>query len=286
MNELDEPRTWKSGLWSVEAEAYHAEHSIVSHSALEVFLASRPEYAARYVFGTIPHPEPTPPMQLGSALHCRVFEPKRYPRAYIAAQDLGDGRTKEGKAARLAFMEHAEGKFVLTAGQSECLDGMVAGLNCNPLIADWLARDGMREQAVRWVDADTGIPLKCLFDLLSGSAIINLKSAADPSPAGFAKAVHNFGYHRADAHYVEGARAALGLECEHYFVVVGSSPPHEAFVYHLRPQAQALGARQNVEALTALEHCRDTGDWTSPYDGLVNELDLPAWAYKMSEIVE
>src|SRR5579864_3656628 len=56
-----------NGLWPVSRREYHQDHSRIGSSMLKDFRESIPVYAAKYIFGTVPHGDETPEMRLGTA---------------------------------------------------------------------------------------------------------------------------------------------------------------------------------------------------------------------------
>jgi hypothetical protein len=165
---------------------------------------------------------------------------------------------------------------------------MVASVMANPQARELLQSPGRAQQSVRWQDQASGIWLKARFDYLcDDGAIVDLKTASDPTPDAWARQAHRLGYHRQAALYRDGKREALGYFglCHGTFlhIVVGSDEPFESFVYELEPAAIELGQRENAQDLDALAVCRDTGCWDSPYHGVINVLSFPRWAYAQEQ---
>jgi hypothetical protein len=279
------------GPWPVDAPTYHADKLCLSHGQLEDFRESVPGYHQRHVLGTIPAKESTGAMDLGTALHFAVLEPDKF-LEYVVRLEVKDFRTKAAQTAR--DEAEAAGKLAVTTGQWDQINAMRDAIFAHSKARFALESDGPTEYAIRWRDPLTGLWVRNLIDKLVPSdgllgpdglvhpdILVNLKTAADRSPEGFAKAVTNLGYHRSSALYVQGAREALGYESPtELFVVVGKEPPHEVACYILDAAALELGARQNAADMLDLAQRRASGDWSSRHAGLIETVVLSPWALK------
>jgi exodeoxyribonuclease VIII len=279
-NECNHLDTILAGLWEVTPAEYHAAEDWFGSSMLNDFRQSIPLFHGRYIAKTMARREPTAAMKLGSALDVFLLLPDQFKSLMSVAPDDIDRRTKAGKEEWAAFERAAVDKLVITADQFAAVQRMAAGLIANPMARDLLRSRGASQQAVRWEDDETGLPLKCLFDrVLECGIFFDLKTSNDPHPDAFARSVVNFGYHRQAAHYRDGHRAAIG-ECQALHIVCGSEPPHDVHVFELDMDALELGRKQNRETLRQLEKCRALGNWSSRWAGdFVNPLSLPKYAF-------
>jgi hypothetical protein len=263
---------------------YHADFSAVSNSMKEAFIESPALYRGMYVTRTIPRKPPTPAMVLGSVTHTLLLEPERFDLEYTVAPE--SCRERRGKAWEMT-VESAECDGTTPILSSYFQDGlrMAEEVKAHPTAWKLLSSPhGVAERSIRWKDPITGLLLKCRPDLLINDAHrpdvidINVKTAADPTPEGFAKAVANFGYHRQEAFYGDGIEQAIGKPCHSIFVVVGNSEPYDAFVYQLAVADLTLGREQNAKALARLSECHETGRWIAPGQDEIQILELPRWA--------
>ena len=103
-------------------------------------------------------------------------------------------------------------------------------------VAAKLLTGGDAERVFQWSDENTGVKCKAKADYVKGDMIVDLKTAQDASPTGFAKACANFGYHWQDAHYSNGSGCARFV-----FVVVETSYPFGTAVYELDEDAKYAG---------------------------------------------
>jgi exodeoxyribonuclease VIII len=195
-----------------------------------------------------------------------------------------DRRTKDGKAAHSEFSERANGRTVITEEQDEAVKAMTKSLLAHPEIATLLRMSEYRERSLRW-EWPTGLPLKCRPDVICKAPIIvDVKTARDVSPEGFARQVTNFGYHRQAAFYcrcVDELRNVFAQGPRHCFVfaVVQSSAPWEAACYSLPQDAVDLGYQQNARLLEDLAECVESGTFEGPQNRGIAELTLPKWAF-------
>jgi len=272
-----------AGPWPVDAPTYHADKLCLSHGQLEDFRESVPLYHGRHVLGTIPRRKPSDAMSLGTALHFAVLQPDLFATEVVTAPSDINRRTNAGKAEWAAFELSSAGKTIIDADDYATCLAMADAIRGHSKARAALESDGPTEYAIRWRDGGNGVWVRNLIDKLypAKELLINLKTAADPSPAGFAKAVANFGYHRSSAMYVQGAREALGYaDPQELFVVVGKDAPHEVACYVLDDAALQLGARQNAADMLDLAQRRASGDWSSRHAGLIETVALAPWALK------
>jgi len=133
--------------------------------------------------------------------------------------------------------------------------------------------DGPHEQTITWTD---GIQRKCRLDKhLDGEIIVDLKTADDPSAAGFARKCAAFGYFRQADWYLEGVEALTKVKHRFVYVVVGSKPPFEVFCFEPDPDDMERSAAQNDAAIEGLRRCLESGDWSTPGSDRITLLRLP-----------
>jgi exodeoxyribonuclease VIII len=246
---------------------------------LEVFRRSPVEYAARFVTQELPQPEPSEAMILGTALHTQLLEPERWDEEIIVAPKV-DRRTKDGKAAHAEFSERANGRTVITEEQDAAVKSMTKSLLAHPEIAALLRMSEYRERSLRWECDMTLLLLKCRPDVICKAPIIvDIKTARDVSPEGFARQAVNFGYHRQAAFYCRIVDELRGKRHRFVFAVVQSSPPWEAACYRLPTDAMDLGYQQNLRLVEDVAACSESGEFIAPQNYGIAELTLPKWAF-------
>ena len=178
------------------------------------------------------------------------------------------GRSSDG--ARRRSMPVTEGGAMQAA-----LDGLrVVDLSSGPGggIATMILADFGAE--VIKVERPGGDPLRSLAAApmwLRGkrSIELDLKTAADPSPDKFRWAVRDFGYDRQAAWYVDAAVAAWQVLPIFLFIVVGTSQPHDVYVYEMATERIEQARETNAGIVKLLTECRESGNYTR-----VNEMEI------------
>lgn len=254
--------------------SYHSAAGL-SASGLKELLRS-PEHYQAHLQG---HKTRTPAMAFGSLFHTATMEPEKLAAQYVMEPAHINKRTKAGKAEYEAFLKASEGKEVIDTDQLEKANCMAAAVFSN-VAAELLFLQGEVESSIWWNDPVTGVRCKCRPDLLdlSRRIIVDLKSAEDASPSGFARACAMYKYHVQAAHYCEGVYRATGTPCSFVLVAVEKKPPYSVGVYELDPDSRELGYQLRAKALAIFKECLESGLWPG-YSSKVNELSLPKWAF-------
>jgi exodeoxyribonuclease VIII len=273
-----------AGLWPCTTEQYHAENERVGHSMLEVFRRNPAEYYGRFIARTIPAPEPSLQMKLGTLLHLLVLEPARFDRTMIqlpATHSSGKpwnwkSSTHRDERDSLYFAAHDEGKQIIETEELAMITAMADSISRHDEASRLLASAERRESAIIWEQC--GVPCKALRDLSRSTFRADLKTCRDASPAGFARAAASLGYARQAAYYDTGSRAIGEPAAPFYFIAVENEPPHSVAVYELDDDAMALGIVQNSNDLTQLAKCAERDDWRPDWGFGVIPLSLPRWA--------
>ena len=269
----------RSGIFSLPAAEYFADHGAVSQSMLKTFMDRRRLYEAYFVTGVAQPPEPTDPMRKGTATHTAILEPDRfealvktYPRDILASN--GAVSTKEAKAFR---DEHqAAGRVVLKESEAAQVRAMAESVR--KVLGKWLDYPGRKEQAVYWTDSITSLPCKLRLDWLierQTAILFDLKTSADASPPKFRNRCEDGGYWLQASHYVDGIKAALGVEAvEFYFVVVETDYPHACALYSIDHASLSAANVARRRLLNDLASCLATGDFAEPWEAQVTPLPL------------
>lgn len=268
------------------SEEYHA-HPAIGSSMLECFRRSRREYHARYIAKTLVD-SPSPAMELGTLVHLLLLEPQRYAEtvAFLPGDCNGEEwnrRLKAHREAEQAILDGyaAEGKRCIDIELHEKVQNIVRAIRSN-----WHARrlvdgEGKPEFSIFWTDPTTGLELKCLVDWMAAIPV-DIKTACDPTPAGFARAAVNLGYYRKFAHYSHGIAAYIGEPVPMVHLVAESDFPFRVAVYDYDDrdnEGRSLGRRQWRETIDALVRCLDTNDWREPFEKSIITLRPPGWAF-------
>lgn len=254
---------------------YHAGDGHLSHSMLETFYDSPQLYKGQYVTGEWQREE-TAAMRRGSIVHALVLEPGTIATRYRTLPFI-DRRTKKWKKASAAAME--EGYTPLTEMEAREADSIANRVVLHPLAKKIFAAcmASHREVSIRWTDG--GVNKKARLDLFckeaeiefmrdgkrltyEGPVVIDLKTADKPWPDKFRWAVRDFGYDRQAAWYVDAAVAAWQVLPIFLFIVVGTSQPHDVYVYEMATERIEQARVTNTGIVKLLTECRESGNYT------------------------
>ena len=269
-------------------EAYHADTSRVSNSMLRDFRKSPALFYGRYIAKTIPPKEDTDSTIRGTLLHLSQSAPETWRDRFAISPPLApDGKKwlrRKGSDHERWWAEfqaqcQAEGKWDIPAEERDTILAMGRALLADPIAGPMLTAGGQWEQTIHWTDQETGLPCKCRPDLLvPGLAICDLKTASDPSPEGFNRAVERYGYAHQAEHYRAGCIKQYGDEAiDFLFIVVGTEPPHDVLVTRLDLDWQAIGREENRRDLRRLADCYAFQQWHAPTRGQITTLSPPKW---------
>ncbi len=231
--------------------------------------------------------KPSPAMAMGTAAHVAILEPDKWATAYALAPNV-DRRTKAGKEAYALWQESlAPHTTVLKQDAWDQVTGMAEAVkNCEASqgLLNPQNREGLTESVVVWDDEATGAPCKGRVDLFFPEAadtdydgyVVDLKTTADASPAGFAKSCANFRYHVQAAMYLEGTGAD-----RFFFVCVERRAPYLTAVYELCDDAIELGRQVMADDLEYALACvaADSFPGYNQHTQMTT-IDLPGWAYR------
>jgi hypothetical protein len=257
---------------NLPAAEYHARPEL-GGTALKLLHKSAAHYAAQFIDGY--GRAVTEALRVGTYTHCATLEHQRWLAEYVRGVE-GDGRTTAVKEARRA--QAASGKEVVLPDEYDTATNCAAAVRRHKA-ASFLLRDvDAVELSVFWEDDITGAPCRARFDATRSGVICELKTCADASEEAFGKAVINFGYDIAAAHYWSGYEAAFGKEPSAYvWICVEKEPPYAVATYAATEPMIALGRRKRTTALDRYCDAKATGIWAGYPDRII-ELSPPAWA--------
>lgn len=260
-----------------EAE-YHADRGSLSSTGAKAILRSPRQFRHQ-----LDHPKQISAGPLGTLTHALVLgQPHN-----LTVKDW-DGRTTAGKA-RAAEVE-AAGLQVIDADDWRLAHDMALAVERHP-VASKLFGEGEAEVSAYGEDPETGVQRRGRFDWWRHDGrIIDLKTAQDASPSGFARAVASYKYHVQDAWYSDLA-ALNGRPVDKFiFVAVEKSAPHLIGIYELDRAAILAGATLADRACQVYRDCMEAEalfgpeawpEWARPGDP-IQTLTLPRWS--MTEV--
>ena len=231
---------------------------------------------------TVPS-EDTDSLILGRATHCAAFEPSEYAKEFWCPPKV-DGRTSEGKAAKAEYAK--DPRVQLTAEDSADIAAMVTALRNHADAGKILALPGDSEVSMVWNDVRSGLTCKGRIDRLitrkSGMVIVDLKTAADASPNGFARSAIGYGYDIQAAQYVDGLRACTGIDEIGFVWLVVEKKTNAVAVYSAtdaqsQPDFLTNGRHRRDRLMRGLVECRKSGNYPG-YTDRIEPLRVPAYS--------
>lgn len=261
-------------------EQYHAATDRVSHSSKEVFRASREMYRAQYIDKTIPWPEPSEAMLLGTAIHAALLEPEWFDANYVVSPKF-DRRTTVGKADSAKWSQEHAGKTCIDLTAMQTVNAVREAAMANRIVRTILEETPpeMREHTLAWDCPETGVPCKCRRDINHPNMQADLKSLAVPmSASAVARRVAEYGYHRQGAFYRVGEKMFTGDDKPFVFIFLGTKPPYSVGVFDIDADDLEFAHKQNMETLAEMERCRAYPLlYTPAYATEIQTLCLPKW---------
>lgn len=291
---LREPSPLPPGIYLDEPEAsYHAPRlGVLSCSAIKQLLRS----PRHYQHWLAQESEPSAAQRFGRAFHMALLEPARFKAFYCtlpadaprrpSITQLNAKKPSDETVEAIAWWAEFErtGRTMLSQADMERIDEMLVSVHSHPW-ASLLIQGGNSEVTLRWQDEATGLECKARADYYRDEPkryVLDVKTCADASPEGFAKAVHNFGYHLQHAHYADGFRS-LGLPLHGYYLLaVESEAPYVCQPYYLDAEAEGKGFALRNAGASTLKRCMETGKFPG-YSDDIAQLCLPPWAVKINQ---
>ena len=265
---------WQPGFWDVSKDEYYLQKDYVSASMLSDFRENREMFFRTHVERSFEAEKPKH-FGFGTAFHVAILEPEKYD-AEVAVAPSVDMRTNKGKEAFAEFSAANVDKHIISAADHELIVRMRDVLMSNADAVELLSVPRRTEQPARWVNEETGLWSRCMYDgILFTGDVIDLKSASTGDPRSWARDAGNFGYHRKQAWYDDG-RTAAGLSGDFLFIVVSKEQFPRAVVARLDPDDVEVGRRQNLDDLVAYQACLDMERWAAP-SGIL-DLKIPFYA--------
>lgn len=262
-------------------EYYHRSPG-VSKSGLAQMLESPAHFYDNYLWPQRERREPSASMLLGTVVHSLILEPEKFNDEYVIAPEI-NRRTKAGKDQWLEFLEGSQGKMVLDSELAEKAISISEAVFKSPHYDRYIKPGGFAEHSYYWQDKTTGLWCKCRPDFVThDNIVVDVKTAAETSINGFARACANFHYDMSAAMTLDGMEAVTGTRPRAYvFLIVPTTKPyrpHYVASRVLTGAAQLRGYDLYKRALDDLAFSLEENDWPGYSDDLI-EFDLPKWAY-------
>ena len=243
----------------------------VSASSMKAYLRSPLHY--RHQLET--PSEPTAAQAKGTLIHAVVLEPIAARERYAIAPDA-KRNTKAGKEVWEEFEAINEGRAIVSQADWDMAHAIRDQLLADPEYWRICPPSGVIEFSAFGNDPDTGLVIKARADYYSDGLVMDLKSAVDASPHGFARAIASYKYFLQAAHYLHMFEADRFV-----FIAVEKSPPYAHGIYTLCDASIEQGRIERRRALDGIAEHRERKVW--PGYG-VQELSLPNWAFDDEDI--
>ncbi|MBM3992153.1 MAG: hypothetical protein FJ298_14255 [Planctomycetes bacterium] len=247
------------------SRAAYAGIAAVNWSSLKHILRS----PAHYQWALDAEDDDTAARRLGRNFHVATLEPERFAGVAIWAEGVRRGKAWD------AFVEKAGDREILTVDEhAQCL-AMAEAVRHSPA-GRYILDAALVETPLTW-EVD-GVRCKGIPDAVSiDGVLLDLKSTGDASPEAFGRDVLRMGYLAQLAFYVDGYKAAHGVELSATLVAVETSAPHGVGVYRVTDLQLDFGRSVYRGALATLKACRESGKWPGLCER-ETELVLPRWS--------
>lgn len=238
----------------------YLEDEAINNSGLKIFAQS----PAKFKYWNENQKPGTPTQLEGSALHCKILQPKLFTREF--------GKTaapRMGSAARVTWDKKNPTARALSASAWDKVEAMARAFKYTGCtIAKELLSGGLPELSIFFDDPVSGLRCKIRIDhLKDDSLIIDVKSTQAGSPQGFLREVRRWGYDTQAAFYLRGLTAAyqaagVNRQVQAFvFVCVENFAPYEVSVYTLSESMLQEASDRIDETLAKYRECLKTDIW-------------------------
>ena len=256
----------------LDEQLYHAHPALSSTQARRLL-----ESPAKYRHALTVPEAPKAAWDLGTAVHAKVLGVGA--QTVVIPEDLlGANDAVSTKAAKDWIADaRAAGQTPVKRAVADEVDAMTEAVLGHTMARTLLEQPGgTPEASVFSTDPDTDVAMRARFDYLATIAV-DLKTARDASPAGFARASADHGYHVQRGHYLDALKFADGQMSDGFvFVVVENVAPYLVGVYRLNSEFEEIGERRARQARRIYRECLDTGVWPG-YGDDIQSLMAPFW---------
>lgn len=270
---------FENGMHAISNEQYHNSKGI-SRSMLSEIKKSPFHYYYKYIDESYVKDEPTPAMNIGSAVHCLALEPHKWNHDFFICTQKT--RPRAGTPALARLIEQANGRIILSIKETE-LAFLLANKIKEDSYCQLLLRNCEIEQSIYFTHEQTGLQCKVRPDAFHGTIAFDLKTTADASTRGFQASAYKFDYYLQAAMNFKAFESIGILLNEFIFIAIEKEPPYAISIDRvIRDDFYAcstldFGLEQFDSRMALLKQCLDSGEW--PGYG-VRELMVPGWAQK------
>jgi hypothetical protein len=254
--------------------------------------------------------------ELGSALHTRIFEPKKFDERYVVLGRCEGEVKKTGERCKYQGSVYRDGQSfcgnhdpygkdvpmesgleLVTAQQKADTIAMDAALRADREIRELLEADGPREVIGVWQDRETGLWLRIRPDELIQEpastparwhwSIVNLKSTGKVARGEpFRRDFENMGNHFKAAFYRMGIRELWPVEPQNFFYpTVETYAPYATIIHRIHEDWLDEQETQVREALRQLADCLEADHWPGYAKG-IHDLNMPEWRQRQMRALD
>lgn len=251
---------------------YHS-HKALSSTGARLILES----PARFLYQQTHPRAPRAEFDLGTAVHTKVLGTG----SQVEVLDFPDWRTKAAQTARDDV--RAEGRIPMLQREYAPVNHMSEAVLSHPKARELFEQSGNAEASVFATDPATGVDVRARFDFLPDFTVadpwaVDLKTARDASPDGFARSCADYRYDIQQEWYDLTHTLSTGAYVPMKFVAVEKEPPYLVGVYELAREFAELGRKKVREALETYARCVESGEWPG-YPTDIDPLQPPSWLF-------
>ena len=256
---------------------YRMAPAIAGSDAKHILPPKTPAHYAAHMAGETKR-EQTKAMLLGTMSHLAVLEPNKLDSAFVEKPEGIDFRTKDGKEWKAKVGTTP----ILDADEARAVRGIRDSIAAHDAAKALLA--GTQSEVAMFAEHRTGLWIKGRVDALkvesdNEAVIVDVKTTSAGADYGtFSRQAAQLNYHLSAAWYCHIAGLNGLPPARFYWIVVETVAPYAVAVYEIHPDALDLGVGMMNDALELIAQCEDEGHWPG-YDGTVQTLNLPAWAF-------
>lgn len=268
---------FEDGIHDISNAAYHASEG-VSRSALWKLRKSPAHYWHEYLNPDFVKPEPSPALVLGNLVHCLVLEEDKLEDEFAFIPSV-DRRTKAGREEYAEFLEHSQGKSVVTPEMFAQAEAMAESVGKNEYSKGLF--DGARiEQSIYFTHKATGIQVKARPDSIKNGVVCDLKTTADASLRAFQSSAFTYGYYT-QAGIISRALESIGERMDKFVMLcVEKTAPYATATYVLDDEAIEYGTTLFDELMIKYAECLNADRWPA-YE--LRTLEIPGYARLINE---
>lgn len=229
---------------------------------------------------------------IGTATHTLLLEPHDFDRS-VQVIYMDSWRTKDAQQQR--DQARLNGLIPLLVRDYEYVKAMRQAFLDDPVCRTLDFEDGVKEATMAWIDAETGVWLRCRPDFLPNHSRYkaDIKTAASAHPADFQRAINEHGYYMQAAWSMDAHEAIFNEQIRQFFFLpIEKKPPFLTSVIEVDDDAIEWGRRQNRRAIRRFAKAMETNDWAGyrdprdPDTPKAFKLGLPRYAITALEAEE